>query len=72
MAIFTSDEGISKLVSEITYPTDTLNKITSVTALKDKFFVVLGNKKQIDIYGALSPFNKEYSITEVWIRTLGL
>ncbi|CAD8094162.1 unnamed protein product [Paramecium primaurelia] len=61
----------TNVVDTIQYPAETLNKITSVTVLKDRFYFVLGNKKQIDIRSTYSPFELEYSLTEVMLRYRG-
>ncbi|CAK84004.1 unnamed protein product (macronuclear) [Paramecium tetraurelia] len=61
----------TSVVDSISYPAETLNKITAVTVLKDKFYFILGNKKQIDIRSTYSPFELEYSVTEVMLRYRG-
>ena len=39
--------------------------------MKDRFFVVLGNRKEIHIYQAAVPFTEVYVLTETIIKGLG-
>ncbi|CAD8123506.1 unnamed protein product [Paramecium sonneborni] len=61
----------TSVIESILYPQESQNKISSVTVLKDRFYFILGNKKQIDIRSTYSPFELEYSLTEVMIRNRG-
>lgn len=66
-SIYTSDEGQSTLVGTISYPAKSENKITSATVLKNRFYLILGNRKDIDVYSAIFPFERDHSITEVYV-----
>lgn len=66
-----SQVNSTRLIGEFSYPENSLNKITSVTVLKDRFYLILGNRKQIDIRSTTKPYEIEYSITETMIKYRG-
>ena len=45
----------TSIVDQFSYPENTLNKITSVTILKDRIYLVMGNRKQIDVWNTEAP-----------------
>lgn len=44
-AIRESAINSTKIIGEFSYPENPLNKVTSVTVLKDRFYLILGNRK---------------------------
>ncbi|CAD8054095.1 unnamed protein product [Paramecium sonneborni] len=67
--IYQSFENKHTKVANITYEEKQENKISSFTALKNNIFIVLHNKKEVDVISALYPTIQKYPIDEELINS---